>query len=39
MNFAAFIIGCFTGSAVTILSLALANAASCRDDWRKDDGR
>lgn len=36
MNLAAFIIGCFTGSAVTILSLALANAASCRDDWKGD---
>ncbi len=36
MNFAAFIIGCFTGSAVTILSLALASAASSRDDWKGD---
>lgn len=36
MNFAAFIIGCFIGAAVTVLSLGLANAASDRDDWEED---
>lgn len=36
MTFFAFGIGCFIGSMVTILSLALASAASDRDDWEED---
>lgn len=36
MTFFAFGIGCFIGSMVTILSLALANAASSGDDWKED---
>ena len=36
MTFFAFGIGCFIGCTVTILSLALASAASDRDDWKGD---
>lgn len=37
MTYFAFGIGCFIGCTVTILSLALASAASDRDDWREED--
>lgn len=37
MTYFAFGIGCFVGCAVTVLSLALASAASDRDDWRMED--
>ena len=37
MTYFAFGIGIFIGSAVTILSLALASAASDRDDWREEE--
>jgi len=37
MTFFAFVIGCFVGCMVTVLSLALASAASDRDDWREEE--
>jgi hypothetical protein len=37
MTFFAFGIGCFVGTMVTILSLALASAASDRDDWWEEE--
>ena len=37
MTYFAFGIGCFVGSMVTILSLALASAASDRDDWWEEE--
>ena len=37
MTYFAFGIGCFIGCTVTILSLALAGAASDRDDWREEE--
>ena len=37
MTFFAFVIGCFVGAMVTILSLALASAASDRDDWWEEE--
>lgn len=37
MTFFAFFIGGFTGAMVTILSLALASAASDRDDWWEEE--
>lgn len=33
MNIVAFLLGTFVGARVTILGLALGNAASDRDDW------
>lgn len=33
MNIIAFLLGTFVGAGVTILGLALGNAASDRDDW------
>lgn len=37
MTFFAFVIGGFVGCMFTILSLALASAASDRDDWREEE--
>ena len=37
MTYFAFGIGCFVGCAVTVLSLALASAASDRDDWWEEE--
>ena len=37
MTFFAFGIGRFVGTMVTILSLALASAASDRDDWWEEE--
>ena len=37
MTFFAFVIGCFVGCMVTVLSLALASAASDRDDWWEEE--
>lgn len=37
MTYFAFGIGIFVGSMVTILSLALASAASDRDDWWEEE--
>lgn len=37
MTYFAFVIGCFVGAMVTILSLALASAASDRDDWWEEE--
>ena len=37
MTFFAFVIGGFVGCMVTVLSLALASAASDRDDWWEEE--
>lgn len=37
MTFFAFFMGGFVGCMVTVLSLALASAASERDDWKGDE--
>ena len=37
MIYFAFVIGGFVGCMVTILSLALASAASDRDDWWEEE--